>query len=68
MTMSKKTSKMLRGAVKGQFIPGSVVHGYNLSGDSPQYRSNVLKYWKSKGWIKRSGDMYTLTKKGYNQA
>ena len=68
MAMSNKTSKMLRGAVRGSFTPGAVVRGYNLSGDSPEYRNNVLRYWKSKGWIRLNGDFYVLTKRGYNAA
>lgn len=68
MSMSKKTSKMLRGSVSGSFVPGAIIRGYNLGGSHAGHKANVLSYWKSKGWIKLNGQFYVLTKKGYNEA
>ena len=57
--MSDKTSRKLRNATSGSFLPGHTIR--NVS-------DNRLKYWASQGWIKRSGGFYVLTKKGYNAA
>jgi len=56
--MSEATGKKIRNAIGGQVLPGSIIR--NAS-------DTECKYWKSKGWIKLSGRIFTLTKKGYNE-
>ena len=58
MAMRETTSKRIRFCARGSgtFLPGNVIR---YASDSE------IKYWKTKGWIKRAGDMYILTKKGY---